>query len=176
MTWMRRLNDQPLPWLLEPDPANPGVRYFALRDLLDRPADDPELRRAQAEVMLSGPVRAILAAQQPDGYWDKPGAGYARKYTGTVWSVIFLAQFGADGRDPAVRRGGDYVLDHSRARAPYGGFSALMELYPAGMVQCLGGKPVRSADRPGLAGRSPAGRGAGLAGAQHHRRRHCAGG
>ena len=47
--------------------------------------------------------------------------------------------FGADGRDPAVRRGCDYVLDHSRARAPYGGFSALMELYPMGMVQCLGG-------------------------------------
>jgi hypothetical protein len=24
---------EPLPWLLGPDPANPGVRYFALRDL-----------------------------------------------------------------------------------------------------------------------------------------------
>ena len=139
MTWMRRLNGDPMSWLLEPDPANPGVRYLALRDLLDRPADDPEFRQAQADVMLSGPVRAILDAQQGDGYWDKPGAGYGAKYTGTVWSIIFLAQFGADGRDPAVRRGCAYVLDHSRARSPYGGFSALMELYPAGMVQCLGG-------------------------------------
>ena len=139
MNWLAKLNDDPLPWLLETDPANPGVRYFTLRDLLDLPADDAELREAQADVMLSGPVRAILNAQAPDGYWDKPGAGYARKYTGTVWSVIFLAMFGADGRDPAVRRGCDYVLDHSRARAPYGGFSALTELYPAGMVQCLGG-------------------------------------
>ena len=99
-----------------------------------------------------------------------------RKYTGTVWSVIFLAMFGADGRDPAVRRGCEYVLDHSRARAPYGGFTALMELYPSGMVQCLGGNLCRGADRPGLAGRSPAGRGARLAGAQHHRRRDRAGG
>ncbi len=105
MTWMRRLNGDPLSWLLEPDPANPGVRYFALRDLLDRPVDDPELRQAQAEAMRTGPVRAILDAQEPDGHWDKPGVGYGLKYTGTVWSVIFLAMFGADGRDPAVRRG-----------------------------------------------------------------------
>ena len=78
MNWLAKLNGDPLPWLLEPDPANPGVRYFALRDLLGRPADDPELRQAQADVMLTGPVRAILNAQAPDGYWDKPGAGYAR--------------------------------------------------------------------------------------------------
>ena len=90
MNWLAKLNGDPLPWLLEPDPANPGVRFFALCDLLDRPADDPELRQAQAEVMLTGPVRAILDAQAPDGYWDKPGAGYGHKYTGTVWSVIFL--------------------------------------------------------------------------------------
>ena len=68
-----------------------------------------------------------------------PGAGYARKYTGTVWSVIFLAMLGAEGRDPAVRRGCDYVLNIPAPAAPYGGFSAVMELYPAGMVQCLGG-------------------------------------
>jgi hypothetical protein len=37
----------PLPWLLEPDDANPGVRYFTLRDLLDRPAGDPEIAAAR---------------------------------------------------------------------------------------------------------------------------------
>ena len=36
MNWLAKLNADPLPWLLEPDPANPGVRYFTLRDLLDR--------------------------------------------------------------------------------------------------------------------------------------------
>ena len=44
--WQRELNDDPLPWLLEPDPANPGVRYFALRDLLGQPEADPEVRKA----------------------------------------------------------------------------------------------------------------------------------
>ena len=170
MNWLAKLNDDPLPWLLEPDPANPGVRYFTLRDLLDRPTDDLELRQAQADVMLTGPARAILDAQVPDGYWNKPGAGYGPKYTGTVWSVIFLAMFGADGRDPAVRRGCDYVLDHSRARAPYGGFERAGGVVPDRDGAMPGRQPVRGADRPGVAGRPSAHRGVGLAGAQHHRR------
>jgi hypothetical protein len=57
--WKSKLNADPLPWLLEPDGANPGVRYFVLRDLLDRPASDPELLAAQADVMHSGPVPTI---------------------------------------------------------------------------------------------------------------------
>lgn len=91
-----------LEWLLEPDAANPGVRYFALTDLLGRSRSDPEVQAAQAAVMQSGPVPAILTAQQADGSWGKPIPGYAPKYRGTVWSVTFLAMLGADGRDPRV--------------------------------------------------------------------------
>ena len=46
MSWQDQLKADPLPWLLEPD--SPGVRYLALRYLLDRPDDDPELRAACA--------------------------------------------------------------------------------------------------------------------------------
>ena len=74
MTWKSLLNADPLPWLLEPDEANPGVRYFALRDLLDRPIGDPEVIAAQDAVMRTGPVPVILDAQYPDGYWMKPGS------------------------------------------------------------------------------------------------------
>lgn len=123
-----------LSWLLEPDPLDPGVRTVALRDLLDQPADAPEVIAAQAAVMQSGPVPAMLAAQAADGYWVEPGAGYYPKYTGTVWQIIFLAQLGADGRDPRVRAGCEYVLDH--ARAPYGGFSAGGN---SGLIHCLQG-------------------------------------
>jgi hypothetical protein len=129
------MNDATLAWLLEPDPANPGVRYFALRDLLDQPVDAPDVVAAQAAVMASGPVPAILAAQAPEGYWVEPGSGYYPKYTGTVWQITFLAQFGADGRDPGVRAGGEYILDH--ARSSYGGFSAGSS--PSGMIHCLQG-------------------------------------
>jgi len=129
------MNGDALSWLLEPDLANPGVRYFALKELLERPDDDPDLIAARQAVMTSGPVAAILAAQAPEGYWVEPGPGYYPKYTGTIWQIIFLAQLGADGSDPRVRLGCDYVLEHSRS--PYGGFSAGAD--PAGMVHCLQG-------------------------------------
>lgn len=130
----------PLGWLLEPDPTNPGVRYFALRDLLGRPPNDPDVVAAQADVMRTGPVPAILAAQAPEGYWVKPGPGYGPKYRGTVWSVLFLAQLGADGRDPRVRRGVEYVLSHAQTQAGAFAFDAT----PSGAVHCLWGNLVRA--------------------------------
>jgi hypothetical protein len=129
------MNADALSWLLESDPVNPGVRYFALRELLERPVDDPEVIAAQQATMAGGVVAAILAAQAPEGYWVEPGPGYYPKYTGTIWQIIFLAQLGADGSDSRVRTGCEYVLEH--ARSPYGGFSAGAD--PAGMVHCLQG-------------------------------------
>lgn len=70
---LKPLSGDPLPWLLEPDPNNPGIRYFAWRDLLDRPEDNPEVRQARADIMKMGPVPVILEAQHPDGYWVNPG-------------------------------------------------------------------------------------------------------
>jgi hypothetical protein len=43
MSWQNQLNGDPLAWLLAPD--SPGVRYLALRDLLDLPNGDPALVR-----------------------------------------------------------------------------------------------------------------------------------
>jgi hypothetical protein len=111
--WLERLNDDPLPWLLEEDTANPGVRYFALKELLDKPASDPEVVQARQALMSSGPVPTLLDAQAPDGFWLKPGPGYFPQYRGTVWAVTMLGQLGADGADPRVRQGCQYVLEHA---------------------------------------------------------------
>jgi hypothetical protein len=124
-----------LDWLLEADAQNPGVRRFALADLLQRPQDDPELRAARQDVMQHGPVPVILANQHPDGYWVEPGPGYYPKYRGSVWQVIFLAQLGADGRDARVRAACDYLLDHALSRL--GGFSTSGN--PSGHIHCLQG-------------------------------------
>lgn len=101
MNWKAMLKNDPRPWLLADDPVNSGVRYFALRDLVGLPADSAELIAAQEAVMASGPVPKILAQAHPDGYWVKPG--YLPKYKGTMWSIIFLAQLGANGRYPHHR-------------------------------------------------------------------------
>jgi hypothetical protein len=138
MSWCKQIKDDPLPWLLESDRANPGVRYFALLELLDRPVDDPEVIAAHRAAMTTGPIPAILDAQSAEGFWVKPDPGYLPKYTGTVWQIIFLAQLGADGRDPRVRAGCEYVLDH--AREPGGAFS--MDARPTGRIHCLQGNLV----------------------------------
>jgi hypothetical protein len=124
-----------LDWLLEEDADNPGVRYLALMDLLDYPDNSPEVDSARRAAMHSGPIPAILAAQDPAGYWEKPGAGYLPKYRSTVWSVTYLAQLRADAADPRVRAGGEYLLAH--AIAPTGLFSYTGT--PAGNIYCLAG-------------------------------------
>ena len=149
MTWKTALNDDPIPWLLETDPANPGVRYFALRELLDRPEDDPEVQAARAAIMTVEPVPAILDAQYPDGYWVKPGGGYSPKYRGTVWQIIFLAELGADPADERVRRGCEYLLSH--AIAANGAFSAYQEPVPSGSIPCLNGNLLYALHRLGYA-------------------------
>jgi len=122
-------------WLLEDDADNPGVRCFTLTELLGRPASDPDVVAARRAVMERGPVPAILAAQDPAGFWEQPGAGYNPKYRSTVWSVIYLAQLGADPADPRVRAGGEYLL--ANAVAATGAFSA--DRTPSSYIHCLGG-------------------------------------
>jgi hypothetical protein len=149
MTWLERLNDEPIQWLLEADPANPGLRYFALRDLLDRGEDAPEVREARAAIMTTGPVPAILDAQDPDGYWVKPGSGYSPKYRSTVWQIILLAELGADPDDERVRRGCEYLLSHGIAAN--GAFSAYRKPVPSGSIHCLNGNLLYALLRLGYA-------------------------
>ncbi len=120
MPGLPALRADPLDWLLEP--KDPAVRHLALRQLLDLPADDPDVAASRRAAMVADPIASILAAQEADGHWEKPGPGYATKYRGTVWQLIFLDQLGADPEDTRVRRACEYVLAHSQA--DNGGFGA----------------------------------------------------
>lgn len=123
-----------LAWLLAH--PEPGVRYLALRDLLDLPADDPRLRAERAAAHREGPIAQILAEMNEAGYWMQPGAGYAPKYHGTVWSMVSLAQLGASvDADERVATACAYLLDH--ALAPGGLFS--YNGAPSGNIECLHG-------------------------------------
>jgi hypothetical protein len=97
--------------------------------------------------MTSGPVAGILAAMHPDGWWVKPGPGYAPKYTGTVWELIFLDQLGADPADERVQRACDYVLRWC-ATSPGGlGVGAAATEAPpppSRVVHCLNGNLLRA--------------------------------
>jgi hypothetical protein len=124
----------------------PAVRHVALRALLDRPVDDPEVAGACAAAMAAPPIAAILANQHSDGYWVKPGPGYAPKYTGTVWQMIFLDQMGADPADPRVRKGCEYVLAHCPTENGGLGCSGSFKSPPppSAVIHCLSGNLLRA--------------------------------
>jgi len=132
-TWMNS-NKDALDWLL--DPAEPGVRYLALRDLVLCSADDPELKQARKAAHEHGPIGVVLDAMHPDGYWVEPGAGYNPKYRSTVWAISLLAQLGASAtEDERIPRACSYLLDHALVSA--GQFTSSGQ--PSGAIDCLQG-------------------------------------
>jgi hypothetical protein len=119
-------------WLLEAD--DPGVRYLALRDLIETDSEELALSRGQAHQ--NGPIARVLANMENAGYWEKAGAGYNPKYTGTVWAAILLAQLGASCKiDPRVKTACSYILDHALTQKGQFTLNGL----PSGTVDCLQG-------------------------------------
>jgi hypothetical protein len=119
-------------WLLEADDI--GVRYLALRDLVK--ADRREFNAVKKAAHTNGPIATVLSKMDKEGFWARPGAGYFPMYTGTIWSVILLAQLGASiNMDKRIATACTYVLDHSLTK--YGQFTASGS--PSGTLDCLQG-------------------------------------
>jgi hypothetical protein len=134
MSWQDQLKGDSLSWLLES--RTPEVRYLALRDLLECPPTDPELRLACKDAHKKGPIATILAGMDKAGYWVEPGAGYNPKYRSTVWSMILLAQLGAFvEEDQRITQACTYLLDHALTK----GGQVTTSGAPSGTVDCLQG-------------------------------------
>jgi hypothetical protein len=150
--WKSVLKADAVDWLLEKD--NPSVRYFALKQILDKPQTSAEVQEAKKEIMLAGVVPKILAKQHGDGYWEAPEKFYTAKYKGTVWQLIILAELGADGKDPRVQKACEFILTNSQDRKS-GGFSAWLSSKVgggrySGVLPCLTGNMVWSLVRLGF--------------------------
>ncbi len=138
-------------WLLGGDAS---VRYHTLTRLLGTAPDDPEVEAARRAIMTEGPVPRILAEQQADGHWEGPDRFYRAKYRGTVWTLIILAELGADGADARVRAACEAVLRDSQDPGS-GGFSYDRGKkagggLPSGVIPCLTGNVVFSLVRLGM--------------------------
>ncbi len=131
---IQEINQNTRDWLL--DPADPGPRYLALRDIFRLSSSDPELVEAKHRAHTQGPIAEVLSQMQPEGFWEKPGPGYGPKYKSTVWSLILLAQLGADAEsDERIQRACSYLLDNSLH--PEGQLSSNVATY--GTIDCLQG-------------------------------------
>ena len=95
-------------WLLTKD-ADPSVRLRVLRDLLDRPEDDPDVVRARKEIGRKGWAAKILGEQHPQGQWSTSGTSaselYRPKYIATNWRLLVLSDLGLTKNHPRIAKG-----------------------------------------------------------------------
>ncbi len=148
--WKSMLKADPTDWLLEEE--NPSVRYFTLKDILDRPEDDAEVRAARQQIMQSGLVPEILRRQQEPAYLQAYPRFYTYKYGGLVWSLIVLAELGAEA-DPQIGEQCEYILGNSQ-ETKGGGFAMNTAAKTGGgriteVIPCLTGNMVWSLIRFG---------------------------
>ena len=84
--------DQAVDWLLKNE--NPGVRYWTLRDILERYQSDADVVSALSGIEYWGPAAEYLREQNPAGYWGDGEDVYWPKWRATVWALMLLAELG----------------------------------------------------------------------------------
>jgi len=89
--------------------ASPCLRRLVLRDLLQRPADDAEVRELDALQPSDPLLTALLQAQHSDGVWPGDGLG------ATAQALTRLGYLGLDRNHPAVQRGAEYLFARQKA-------------------------------------------------------------
>lgn len=131
--WQSYLKGDPLPWLI--DPENPSVRFWTLTDLLERPADDPEVREARAAISAQPLVKELFAMQHTDGHW---GDDETKPYTaqGAVAALSLLHMLGS-APNANTAAGCDSFLRFCQHEG--GGFSMTKKLR-SGIFPCTTGE------------------------------------
>jgi hypothetical protein len=119
ISWKAVLSESPIGWLLEEE--NPPVRYFTLRDILDKSEHDPDVAEAKKRIGDSLLVKRIFERQEPEGYWEEPASPYLPKYRSSYWQIMILAQMGMDKTEARVRKACEYIFKFQLAE---GGFSS----------------------------------------------------
>lgn len=104
----------PVDWLLEAD--QPWVRFWTLRDLLGRPADEPDVVAAHRDTLAYPGVRAILA-----GLADWPGEALNRHNDAghPLHKLSLLADLGLTAADPDLAPILDRVLANQSPEGPF---------------------------------------------------------
>jgi hypothetical protein len=95
--------------------SDPSIRLLALKDLWDRPENDPEVRAARRQIGRKGWAAEILRLQNPGGHWEvlrkDESDLYVPKYISTNFRLIVLADLELTRRDPRIDRAAKLLLD-----------------------------------------------------------------
>mgnify|MGYP001823353727 CR=1 FL=1 len=100
-----------LPLLLA-DPS-PSLRFLVLRELFQRPQDDPELKELDTQRVADPLIRELVETQNPDGSWqsmDPSGAIQGEKLYWSAQSMVRFGYLGYGPEHPTVQRGAEFIF------------------------------------------------------------------
>ncbi|MHA1200595.1 MAG: hypothetical protein ACTSQF_14855 [Candidatus Heimdallarchaeaceae archaeon] len=103
-------------WLLEKE--NPSVRYRTMVELLDKPKLDSEVKETKKQILSYAPVKKMLDAMHPDGYWEELnprskivfGKGVEYQTQTTHFILAYLAELGLTKEHPKVNKAANRYL------------------------------------------------------------------
>jgi hypothetical protein len=98
--WKSILKADPTDWLLQQ--AGPLDRFYILREIVERPKDDPEVRHLRDSL-----VDEILGQQLENGSWNNNVYNYEK---GTTHQLMKLMELGLTAQDEHVKKGVKYIL------------------------------------------------------------------
>jgi hypothetical protein len=141
--------------LLLADPS-PSLRLLVLRDLLERPIVDAEVRELLTLRERDPLIRDLLALQDVDGSWPSPeGSEDAwHRIRTTAQALVRLGYLGFQPDHAAVRRGAEYLftLQEEDGSWPLPRGKAERELRePYSMIPLQSGMPLRALAAVGYA-------------------------
>jgi hypothetical protein len=121
-----------LDWLLDADPA---IRWQAMRDLTDAPADQVAAERAR--VATEGWGARLLALRRTDGLWD---VGKADTEWITLLALLMLGDMGLDASSPEARNAIGLVRD-ATWRNPWAEWDG-QRVFAGEVEPCINGRIV----------------------------------
>ncbi len=103
-------------WLTEKE--NPSLRYRTMVELLDLPETDPDVKSTKKQIVNYTPVKKMLDAMHPDGYWEELnprskkvfGDGVVYQKNTTHFILAYLAELGLTKEHPLVNKAANRYL------------------------------------------------------------------
>ena len=103
-------------WLLEEE--NPSIRYRTMQELQELPESDPNLPLAKKQISSYQPVKNMLEAMHPEGYWEQINPRSKKAYGKDVeymrdtthFILAYLAELGMTREDPKIEKAANRYL------------------------------------------------------------------
>jgi len=108
-------------WLLSE--SNPSVRYWTLKDLLDKPEGDIQVKKSRELVANLNTIKDIFSLQNDQGYWGSATSLWG--YKNTSFQLLVLSELGLGGKtDPRIEKAVEFLFHFQREN---GSFSSALK-------------------------------------------------